>query len=96
MNNYVNATDLLPITFNITLPPNPRVKITTNSQISPKTKDDNKNSKVPTMKIFLDSNASASTVRKDVLKKRLKDRNSKWSTMTATSNTTLLTGLNFK
>ena len=46
--------------------------------------DKNKNSKVRTIKILLDSGASASIVRKDVLHVRhkiLKDKKNKWSTM---------------
>ena len=76
----------MPITFSVILPPNPRGKISTNSQINPGTSDENKNSKVCTIKIILDSGASASIVRKDVLRERhkiLKDNKNKWSTMAA-------------
>ena len=66
-----NAIDLLPITFGVRLPPNPRSKTLTNSQINPGTLDVNKNSKVHTIKILLDSGASASIVCKDVLYKHL-------------------------
>ena len=62
-----NATNLSPITFGIILSPNPRGKNTTNSQINPTTTDENKNSKVRTIIILLDSGASASIVRKEVL-----------------------------
>ena len=72
-----NATDLSPITFGVVLPTNPPRKNAINSQINPGTLDENKNSKVRTIKILLDSDASASTVRKEVLYKRhkiLKDK----------------------
>ena len=49
-----NATDLSPITFGIILPPNPCGKNSTNSQIYPGTLDENKNSKLRTIKILLD------------------------------------------
>ena len=49
-----NATDFLPLTFGIT-------------QISPGTKDENKNSKAHTTKILSYSGTSASTIRRDVL-----------------------------
>ena len=61
-----NATDLLPITFGLILPSNPRGKNSTNFQISPVTSDENKYSNVRTIKILLDSGASASIVRKDI------------------------------
>ena len=79
--------DLSPITFSVILPSNLRGKISTNSQISPGTSDENENSKVSTIKILLDSGASASIVRKDVLYvqlKILKDKKNKWSTMAGT------------
>ena len=53
-----NAKDLSPITFGVILPQNPRGKNSTNSQINPATSDDNRNSKVCTIKILLDSGAS--------------------------------------
>ena len=59
----------MPITFGIILPPNPRGKNLINSQINPGTMDENKNSKVHTIKILLDSGASISIVRKDILYK---------------------------
>ena len=65
-----NATDLSPITFGAILPPKLRGKTSTNSQIIPVNSDENKYSKVRTIKILLDSGASASIVRKDVLHKR--------------------------
>ena len=43
-----NATNLLPITFGVVLPQNPRGK----NQINPGTLDQNKNSKVQTIKIL--------------------------------------------
>ena len=48
-----NSTDLSPITFGVILPPKLRGKISTNSQINPTTLDENKNSKICTIKIFL-------------------------------------------
>ena len=54
------------------LPPKLRGKIQTNSQIIPVNSDENKNSKLRTIKILLDSGASTSLVRKDVLHKRHK------------------------
>ena len=74
-----DAKDLSTITFGVILPPNLRSKISTNSQINPVNSDENRNSKVCTIKILLDSGASASIVRKDVLYKRhkiLKDKKS--------------------
>ena len=59
--------------------------------------DENKNSKVRTIKILLDSGASASIVRKDVLHVRhkiLKDKKNKWSTMAGTYNTTFVAEIN--
>ena len=76
------------------LPPNLRGKISTNSQIILGTLDENKNSKVHTIKILSDSGASALIVRKDVLYERhriLKDKKNKWSTMAVTVNTTFVT-----
>ena len=60
-----HATDLSPIAFNKILPPNPCSKNSKNSQISQETTDKNKNSKVHTIKILLDSSDSASIVCKD-------------------------------
>ena len=62
-----NATGLLPITFGIILSQNPRGNISTNSQISQGTTDENHNSKVYATKILC---ASASILRKDVLRYR--------------------------
>ena len=59
-----NATDLSPIIFGVILPPKLRGKISTNSKIIPVNSDENKNSKVHTFKILLDSGASASIVQK--------------------------------
>ena len=89
-----NSTDLSPITFGVILSPNPRGKKSTNSQINLVTSDENKNSKVRTIIILLDSGASTSIVRKDVLHVRhkiLKDKKNKWSTMAGTFNTTFVT-----
>ena len=79
------------MTFGIILPPNPRGKISTNSQNNSITSDKNKNSKAHTIKILLDSGASISILLKDVLYKPhriLKDIKIKWSTMAGTFNTT--------
>ena len=54
----INSTDLSPITSGVIIPPKLRGKISTNSQINPVTLDENKNSKVLTIKILLDSGAS--------------------------------------
>ena len=72
-----NSTDSSPITFGVILPPKLRSKISTTSQINPVNSNENKNSKVCTIKRLLDSGASESIVRKDVLYKRhkiLKDK----------------------
>ena len=85
--------DLLPMTFGIILSPNLRNKNSTNSQINPATTDENKISKVGTIKILLDSGASASIVCKVVLHKRhkiLKDKKNKWFTMEGAFNTTCI------
>ena len=61
--------------------------------------NENWNSKVCTIKILLDSSASASIVSKDVLYKGhriLKDKKNKWSTMAATFNTTFVTEIKSK
>ena len=94
-----NATDLSPITFDVILPPKLRGKNSTNFQINQVTLDENKNSKVCTIKILLDSGASASTVRRDVLYKRhkiLKDKKNKRSTMAGTFNNTFVTEIILK
>ena len=91
--------DLSPITFGVILSPKLRGKNSTNSQINPGTTDENKNSKVRTIKILLDSGACASIVCKDVLYERhkiLKDKKNKWSTMTGTFNTTFVTEIILK
>ena len=64
-----NAQELLPILFAVILPPELRNKISTNSQINPETLDENKNSKIHAIKILLDSGASASMIREDMLYK---------------------------
>ena len=79
--------------------PNPRGKISTNSQIIPVNSDENKNSKVCTIKILLDNGASASIVREDVLykcHKILKDKKNNWSTMAGTFNKTFITEIILK
>ena len=53
-----NYTDFLAITFDIILSQNPWGKNLTNSQINLVTLDENKNSKVHSIKILLDSGAS--------------------------------------
>ena len=55
-----NAMDLSPIIFSIILPTNPRCEISTNSQTNPVNLYVNRNSKVPTIKILLDSGTIAS------------------------------------
>ena len=62
--------DLLPTPFDVTLLSNPRGKNSTNSQINLGTTDENKNSKVLSIKISLSSGNSASIARKDILHKR--------------------------
>ena len=55
--------------------------------------DENKNSKVLTIKLLLDSGASSLIIQKDMLYKRhkiLKDKKNKWSTMAGTFNTTFV------
>ena len=94
-----NATYLLPVTFGVILPPNPRGKNSTNSQSHPGTSDGNKNSNVHTIKILVHNNASVLIARKGVLYKRhkiLKDKKNKWSTMAGTFNTTLVTEIILK
>ena len=89
-----NATDLSPITFGVILPLNPQIKNSITSQINPGTSGDNKNSIVQTIKILLDSGASASIVHRDVLyecHRLLKDKKNKWSTMAGTFITTFVT-----
>ena len=54
------------------LSPNPRGKISTNSQINPETMDENEKSKLRIIKMILYSGASASIVRKNILYKRQK------------------------
>ena len=74
-----NSIDLSTITFGVILPPKLHGKMSTNFQLNPATTDENKNSKVRTIKVLLDSGASASTVHKDVLYGRhkiLKDKKS--------------------
>ena len=47
-----NATALLPITFGVILPPNPRGKLSTNFQMNLGILDENKNTKVRTIRIL--------------------------------------------
>ena len=59
----------------------------------------NKNSKVRTIRMLLDSSANTSIARKEVLYKRhkiLKDDENKWSTMAGTFNTTFVTEIILK
>ena len=80
--------------YHLILPPNPRSKNLTNSQIHTKPSDENKNSKVRTIEILLDSGASALIVPKDVFYERhkiLKDKKNKWSTMAGTLDTSFVT-----
>ena len=88
-----NTTDLLLIAFGVILSSKSRGKISANSQNNHVALNKNRNSKVPTIKILLDSGASVSIVRKDLLHERhniLIDKKNKWSTMAATFNTTVL------
>ena len=88
-----NSTDLSHITFGVILPLKLHGKISTNYQIIPVNLDENKNSKVHTIKILLDSGTRASIVCKHVLCERhriLKYRKNKWSTMVRTFNTTFV------
>ena len=83
--------NLLHITFGFILPPKLHGKISTNSQSNPVNLDENKNSKVRTINILFDSDASASIVCKDVFyecHKILKDKKNKCSTMAGTFSTT--------
>ena len=94
-----NTTDISPITFGVNLPPKRRGKILINSQINTGTTDKNRNSKVCTIETLLDSGASASIVRKDVLYKRhkiLKDKKNEWSTIEGTFSTTFITKIILK
>ena len=63
----LNAMDLSPITYGVILLQNPRGKNSTNSKINPGTSDENKSSKAHTIKLLLDSSASASIVHKYML-----------------------------
>ena len=95
----INATDLLPITFGVILPPKLHGKLSTNSQNNLGTLGDNKISKVHTIKILLHRGATTSIVHKDVLygqHKILKDKNNKWSTMAGAFNTTFITEIIIK
>ena len=89
----------MPITFSVISPPKLRGKNSINSQINQTTSDENRNSKVCTITILLDSGASASIARKDVLYERhtvLKDKKNKWSTLAGTFSTTFVTEIIFK
>ena len=79
----IDSTDLSPITFGVILSPKLRSKVLTNSKINTVTLDENKNYKAHTFKILLNSGASASIVRKDVLHEHYK--------MVGTFNTTFVT-----
>ena len=65
-----HSTDLSPITFGEISPPKLCGRISTNFQINPATSDEDKNSKVRTIKTWLDIGASASIVHKDALYER--------------------------
>ena len=81
------------------LSPNPRGKNSINSQFNQGTTDENNNVKVHTIKILLDSSASASIVRREVqhkLHKILNKIKNKLSTTVETFNSTLLTDLRLK
>ena len=97
MSNYLNG--FIARNFWCNLPPNLCGKNLTNSQIDQGITNENNKSKVHTFKILLDSGASASIVRKDVLHKRhriLKDKKNKCSTMVGTFNTTDVTEIILK
>ena len=69
-----------------------------NSQITPRTTDENKNFKVYNIIILLDSDACASIAHRDVLHKHhqiLKDDKKKWCTMKGTFDTTFIMKLTF-
>ena len=86
-----NATDLATIPFSFILSLNPHDQKLINPQINLGTIDENKNSKVNTTKIKLDSGASVSIARKDVLQaghRILKLKKNKWSSMLRTFHTT--------
>ena len=88
----------MPITFGVILSPNPCSEISINSQIDLGTSDKNTNSKVLSIKILLDSGASASIGSKDVFyahHKILKDKKNKCSNMAGTFNTTFVTEIIF-
>ena len=70
MNNYSMPWIYCLLLFGVNLPPNPRSKKSTNSQINPGTSDENRNSKVRTIKIILDSGASALIICKDAFYER--------------------------
>ena len=70
---YFNAMDLSSLTCDVILPPNPRGKNSTNSQINQGSLDEKRNSKVCTIKLLLIRGASASIVHKDVLYERHKN-----------------------
>ena len=92
-----NAKDLSSTIFGIILSPNPHGKNLTKSKINSGTTYGNKNSKVRTIKILLDS--SASFVCKDVLYKHhkiLKDKKNKCYTMAGIFNTTFQAKLKLK
>ena len=86
----------MPITSGIILYPNPCSETSTNSQINLGTTNENKKSKVGAIKIWLNSDASASIVHIDIQHKRnqiLKDKKNNWSTIAEFLNTTFVTEL---
>ena len=87
------------IYYQLIQPPNPRGKISTNSQIHLETSDENRNSKVCTIKILLDPHASVSIIRQDILYERhriLKDKKNNWPTLAGTFNITFVTEIILK
>ena len=95
-----NAMDLAPIMFGVILPPNPRGKNSTNSQINLRTMDENNNTKIWNRKILLDSGASGLIIRKrDILYERhriFKGKKNKCSNMAGTYNSTFVTEIALK
>ena len=95
----LNATDQSPITFGVILHPNLQGKKSINSQINPVSVNENKYSKVCSIKILSDSGASAFIICKDVLHdyhRILKDKKNEWSTMAGTISTTFVTEMILK
>ena len=89
------ATDSSPITFGIIFSLNLHSKHSIISQINPGTLDKNKNSKARTIKMLLDSGASASIIH---IERHLimYDKKNKWSTMVRNFNKTFVMKLKLK